>query len=212
MVYLQNVCGCHNINFVSPSHFVPQMVRAVLEAVPLGLKIPLVYNTGGYDSVDTLKLLDGIIDIYLPDIRYADNLVAQKYSRAPHYVEYSRAAIKEMFGQVGNLIMDNMGVARRGVIVRHLILPGGLAGTDSSLTWLADEISRDVHISLMAQYYPAHHASNFPTLSRRVTEEEYKSALAVLEKTGLENGWVQSLDSPDSYQPDFKRQGHPFTV
>jgi putative pyruvate formate lyase activating enzyme len=210
MLYLQDVYGCHNINFVSPSHFVPQMVRAILEAVSLGLKVPLVYNTGGYDSVETLSLLGGIIDIYLPDIRYADNLAARKYSRAPHYVEYSRAAIKEMFKQVGNLVTDEKGVAERGLIVRHLILPGNLAGSTSSLNWLANEISRDVHISLMAQYYPAHRARHFPALSRRITKDEYETVLEVLDRTGLENGWIQSLDSPDSYRPDFKRDGHPF--
>lgn len=210
MLYLQAVSGCHNINFVSPSHFVPQMVRAVLEAVPLGLKIPLVYNTGGYDSMEALRLLDGIIDIYLPDIRYADNRVAQKYSRAPHYVEFSRTAIKEMFRQVGNLILDAKGIARRGLIVRHLILPEDLAGSGSSLNWLAEEVSRDIHISLMAQYYPAHRANRFPALSRRITRAEYENVLAVLEKTGLENGWIQSLESPDTYRPDFEREGHPF--
>ncbi|HEX9897307.1 MAG TPA: radical SAM protein [Dehalococcoidales bacterium] len=210
LLYLQDVLGCHNINFVSPSHFVPQMVRAVLEAVPLGLRLPLVYNTSGYDSVSTLKLLDGVIDIYLPDIRYADNKVAKKYSLAPDYVEHARAAIKEMYRQVGNLIVDGEGVAQRGLIIRHLILPAGLAGSEESLTWLAREVSPDVHLSIMAQYYPAHHASRFPVLARRITRAEYDCMVALLGRLGMENGWIQALDSADNYQPDFRREGHPF--
>jgi len=210
LLYLQDVLGCHNINFVSPSHFVPQMVRAVLEAVPLGLKLPLVYNTGGYDSVDTLKLLDGIIDIYLPDIRYADSKVAKKYSHAPDYVEHARAAIKEMYRQVGSLVVDDKGVAQRGMIIRHLILPEGLAGSEESLTWLKQELSPDVYLSIMAQYYPAHRASLFPAIARRITKPEYNKVIALLERLGMENGWIQALDSPDNYQPDFRREGHPF--
>jgi putative pyruvate formate lyase activating enzyme len=210
LLYLQDVLGCHNINFVSPSHFVPQMVRAVLEAVPLGLKLPLVYNTGGYDSIDTLKLLDGVIDIYLPDIRYADNKVAKKYSHAPGYVEHARVAIKEMYRQVGSLIVDDKGVAQRGMIIRHLILPEGLAGSEESLTWLEQELSPDVYLSIMAQYYPAHRASLFPAIARRITKAEYNKVVALLEELGMENGWIQALDSPDNYQPDFRREGHPF--
>ncbi len=210
VLYLQNDLGCHNINFVSPSHFVPQMVRAVFEAVPLGLRLPLVYNTSGYDSVDTLKLLNGVIDIYLPDIRYADNKVAKKYSRAPDYVEHARAAIQEMYRQVGNLVVDGEGIAQRGVIIRHLILPEGLAGSEESLTWLAREVSPDVHLSIMAQYYPAHRANRFPALARRITEAEYSSVVALLDRLGMENGWIQALDSPDNYQPDFEREKHPF--
>jgi putative pyruvate formate lyase activating enzyme len=210
MLYLQDQLKCHNINFVSPTHFIPQIVRAVLEAIPQGLKIPLVYNTGGYDSPQTIKLLDGIIDIFLPDIRYADNAVARRYSRAPGYVGNARASIKEMFRQVGNLVLDDKGIAVRGLIARHLILPGGLAGSESSLSWLAEEISRDVFLSIMAQYYPAYHADRYLPLSRRITKKEYERVLTVLDETGLENGWIQSLDSSDNYKPDFSRQGHPF--
>jgi putative pyruvate formate lyase activating enzyme len=210
LLYLQGKLGCHNINFVSPSHFVPQMVRAVLEAVPLGLRLPLVYNTSGYDSEETLKLLDGVIDIYLPDIRYSDNNVAKKYSSAPGYVEHARTAIKEMYRQVGGLVVDKEGVAQRGLIVRHLILPEGLAGSEESLTWLTREVSPDIHLSIMAQYYPAHHANRFPALARRITEAEYDSVVALLDRLGMENGWIQGLDSPDNYQPDFERGGHPF--
>jgi putative pyruvate formate lyase activating enzyme len=210
LLYLQDVLGCHNINFVSPSHFVPQMVRAVLEAIPLGLHLPLVYNTSGYDSLETVKMLDGIVDVYLPDIRYADNKAARKYSHAPDYVEHARAAIKEMWRQVGGLVIDEEGVAQRGLLIRHLILPEGLAGSKESLTWLAQEISPDVYLSVMAQYYPAHRASRFPALARRITRAEYDYVVALLGRLGMGNGWVQELDSPDNYQPDFQREGHPF--
>ena len=202
--------GCHNINLVSPSHFVPQIVMALSAAVPLGLHLPLVYNTSGYDSLEVIKVLDGIVDIYLPDIRYASNDVAKKYSRAPDYVEHTRAAIKEMHRQVGLLKVDENGIARRGMIVRHLILPGGLAGSAESLTWLAKSISPDVYMSVMAQYYPAHRAARFPELARRITLAEYQQVTALMDRLGMENGWVQELDSPDAYRPDFGGEGHPF--
>ncbi len=210
ILYLQNQLGCHNINFVSPSHFVPQILKTLLIAVPMGLKIPLVYNTSSYDSLDTIKLLDGIFNIYLPDLRYASNKVAKLYSQAPDYVENSRAVIKEMYRQVGNLQTDENGVAIRGLIVRHLILPEKLAGSVESLTWLAKEVSPLVSVSLMAQYYPAHHAGRFPSLSRRITTEEYSEVVALLERLGMENGWIQEMSAPDTYQPDFERERHPF--
>ncbi len=210
LIYLQDGLGCHNINFVSPSHFVPQIVRAVLEAVPMGLNIPLVYNTSGYDSLDTLKMLDGIIDIYLPDIRYASDKIAKRLSGASDYVEHARAGIREMYRQVGNLVLDEKGIAVRGLIVRHLILPEKLAGSDGSLNWLAKEISPKVSVSIMAQYYTSHHANRLPALSRRITEAEYDEVLALLEQLGMENGWVQEMSAPENYQPDFEREGHPF--
>lgn len=210
MLYLQNNLGCHNINFVSPSHFVPQILKTLIVAIPMGLKIPLVYNTSGYDSLETIKALEGVFDIYLPDLRYASNKIAKRFSSASDYVEHARNAIKEMYRQVGNLITDENGVALRGLIVRHLILPGRLAGSEESLTWLAREVSSEVSISLMAQYYPAYHAMNFPSLSRRITEQEYYEVLSLLEKLGIENGWIQEMSAPDSYRPDFERDSHPF--
>jgi putative pyruvate formate lyase activating enzyme len=210
LIYLQNQVGCHNINFVSPSHFVPHILRTLLEVVPMGLNIPLVYNTSGYDSLETIKLLDGIFDIYLPDLRYASNKAAKLYSQADNYVENARTVIKEMYQQVGNLITDENGIAQRGLIVRHLILPERLAGSEESLTWLAKEVSPEVSISLMAQYYPAHHARQFPALSRRITEQEYSEVVFLLEKLGMENGWIQEMSAPDNYQPDFERDSHPF--
>jgi putative pyruvate formate lyase activating enzyme len=210
MLYLQDELGCHNINFVSPSHFVPQLVRAVLEAAPLGLHIPLVYNSSGYDSVETLKELDGIISVYLPDLRYASDKWARKFSRARDYVGHARAAIKEMYRQVGELVMDESGVAQRGLIVRHLILPHGLAGSEESLQWLAHEVSPGVSVSIMAQYYPSHRAERIPMLSREISESEYEVVLKLLDEVRLENGWVQEMGVAENYLPDFDREGHPF--
>jgi putative pyruvate formate lyase activating enzyme len=176
----------------------------------MGLKIPLVYNTSGYDSLETIKTLDGIIDIYLPDLRYGSDKIAKFYSQVPNYVEHARSVIKEMYRQAGNLLLDENAIAQRGLIVRHLILPGGLAGSEESLTWLAKEVSPELNVSLMAQYYPAHHAAHFPALSRGITEAEYSEVVALLEKLGLENGWIQEMSAPDIYQPDFERESHPF--
>ena len=209
MLRLQNM-GCHNINFVSPSHFVPQIVRAVLEAVPIGFNLPLVYNTGGYDSVKTLKELDGIIDIYLPDLRYSSDKWSQQFSQAPDYVSHARAAIREMYRQVGNLVIDENGIAQRGLIVRHLILPDKLAGSRESLTWLAQELSPDVTVSIMSQYYPTHHAPRIPQLARKITLAEYDEVVDLLDELGMENGWLQEMDSSENYRPDFERDGHPF--
>jgi putative pyruvate formate lyase activating enzyme len=212
MLYLQDELGCHNINFVSPSHFVPQLVRAVLEAVPLGLRVPLVYNSSGYDSVASLKELDGIISVYLPDLRYASDKWAKRFSRARDYVAHARAAIKEMYRQVRELVMDESGVAQRGLIVRHLILPNGIAGSEESLTWLAREVSPAVTVSIMAQYYPSHKAQGIHLLSRTISEAEYEEVLRLLDEVGLENGWVQEIGAAENYLPDFDREGHPFSV
>ncbi len=209
MLYLQEL-GCHNINFVSPSHFVPQMVRAILEAVPMGLKIPLVYNTNGYDSVTTLKELDGIISLYLPDLRYASDEWADKFSHTADYVAHSRRAIKEMYRQVGNLVEDESGIAQRGLIVRHLILPNGLAGSEESLTWLARELSPQVTVSIMSQYLPTYSALGIPELSRTITVAEHKAVVRLLDRLGMENGWIQEMGSAENYVPDFEREGHPF--
>ena len=211
LIYLQEELGCHNINFVSPSHFVPQLVRTVLEAVPLGLHLPLVYNTSSYDSLTSLKELDGIIDIYLADLRYASDKWARKYSRAVDYTGHARTAIREMYRQVGELVVDEDGLARKGLIVRHLVLPNGLAGSEDSLTWLVDEVSPMVTVSIMSQYYPAHRALRIPALSRRITAAEYSEVIGLVERLGLENGWVQEMGSSDSYLPDFARDGHPFS-
>jgi len=210
MLYLQDELGCHNINFVSPSHFVPQLVRAVLEAVPLGLRLPLVYNTSSYDSVATLRELDGIISIYLADLRYASNKWGRRFSKAPDYVERARAAIREMYRQVGNLVVDEENIARKGLIVRHLILPNGIAGSRDSLGWLVGEVSPQVAVSLMSQYFPAHLAPRLPLLSRTITSEEYNEVVGLVEELGIENGWMQAMDASKSYLPDFSGEGAPF--
>lgn len=210
MLYLQNSLGCHNINLVSPSHFVPQIVRAVFEAVPKGLHLPLVYNTGGYDSLDTVKALDGIVDIYLPDLRYASNQWGKELSGVPDYVENARAAIKEMYRQVGDLKVDAEGVAVKGVIVRLLILPNRMSGTAESLRWLAQEVSPTVTVSVMSQYYPAHKAPRIPRLARQISSIEYTEVTGQLDRLGMEHGWLQGYESAANYLPDFNREGHPF--
>jgi putative pyruvate formate lyase activating enzyme len=204
--------GCHNINLVSPTHFVPQIVHALLEAVPLGLKLPLVYNTSSYDSLDTLRELDGVVDIYLADLRYASNKWARRFSQAPDYVERSRAAIKEMHRQVGELETDEQGVARRGLIVRHLVLPNGIAGSKESLEWLARETSPRVALSLMSQYFPAHRARRHPRLARPITLEEYEEVSQLVDELGIENGWRQGMGSSRHYLPDFDDETGPGPV
>ncbi len=182
---------CHNINLVTPTHFVPQILKSLKLAIKIGLHIPIVYNTSGYDSVNTLKLLDGIVDIYLPDARYADNEIARKYSSAPDYFEIMKKALKEMHRQVGDLSLNRMGVAHSGLIVRYLVLPEGLSDTRKIMRFIAREISPHTYISLMAQYFPAYQAEQFPLLSRRINREEYREALRAFEEEGLGNGWFQ---------------------
>jgi putative pyruvate formate lyase activating enzyme len=210
MLYLQNELHCHNINLVTPSHFVPQIVKAVLEATGGGLKLPLVYNTSSYDSLKTLKELDGIISIYLADIRYASNELGRKYSRARNYVDEARAAIIEMQRQVGDLITGEDGVARKGLIVRHLILPNGIAGSGESLRWLVEQLSPKVTVSVMSQYYPAHRAYKYKALNRTISLEECQEVARLVEELGIENGWMQGMDSSRNYRPDFAREAGPF--
>lgn len=193
MIWLQEQ-GCHNLNLVTPTHFMPQILKAFGIARERGFNLPIVYNTSGYESLEALRLLDGIVAIYLPDMRYSDDAVARTYSVAPHYPEINRAAIKEMYRQVGNLVLDEDGIATRGLIIRHLILPGGLSGTEGVMKFLAEEISKDVYISLMSQYFPAFKAHEFKELSRRITADEYEEAYQTMRKYGLENGWIQHID------------------
>ncbi len=177
--------GCHNINLVSPSHVVAQIIAAVHLAAKGGLRLPLVYNTGGYDSKDALTLLDGTIDIYMPDMKYGDAGLALRYSKVPNYVEVNRAAVKEMHRQVGDLVLDENGIAQRGLLVRHLVLPENLAGTLKVLAFLAQELSPNTYLNLMAQYYPCYRADVYPPLDRPITREEYRSALGLAKKFGL---------------------------
>ncbi|MGE5172883.1 MAG: radical SAM protein [Betaproteobacteria bacterium] len=185
--------GCHNLNLVTPTHVMPQVLKALGIAKERGFHLPIVYNTSGYESLEALRLLDGIVDIYLPDMRYSDDAIARRYSVAPHYPEINRAAVKEMFRQVGNLALDENGIAKRGLIIRHLVLPNGLSGTEGVMKFLAEEISRNVYVSLMSQYFPAYKALEMKELSRRITTEEYEEARKIMEKYGLENGWMQEF-------------------
>ncbi len=184
MLELQEA-GCHNINFVSPSHVVAPILAATLIAAQTGLHVPLVYNTGGYDSPEALALLDGVIDIYMPDMKYADMAVARKYSKIREYPKISCAAVKEMYRQVGDLQIDETGLAQRGLLVRHLLLPTNLAGTRDVLGFLAQEISPNTYLNLMDQYRPCYRASEYPELNRRITRDEFESAVAWAGEFGL---------------------------
>ncbi len=177
--------GCHNINLVSPSHVVAPILAAVLIAAQAGLRLPLVYNTGGYDSLEALALLDGVVDIYMPDMKYSDAMVAQRYSKVRDYPAVNRAAVKEMHRQVGDLVVDAEGIARRGLLVRHLVLPGGLAGTGEVVRFLAEEISPNTYLNLMAQYHPCHRVGLYPELNRPITRAEYQEAVRLALAAGL---------------------------
>jgi putative pyruvate formate lyase activating enzyme len=184
MLHLQEQ-GCHNINFVSPSHGVPQILAALPLAIEGGLKVPLVYNTGGYDSPETLRLLEGIFDLYMPDLKFMDGEVSQHYCRAKDYPERARAAIREMHRQVGDLVLDARSIAERGMLVRHLVLPGGLAGTREAMRFLAREVSPDTYVNVMAQYHPCGEAMEHPPLNRRITGKEYEEALNIAREEGI---------------------------
>ena len=184
MLELQNL-GCHNINFVSPSHVVPQILAAVLIAAQAGLRLPLVYNTGGYDSPSSLKLLDGVVDIYMPDMKYASTKIARHYSKVRNYPKINQVAVCEMHRQVGDLHINESGLATRGLLVRHLVLPHNLAGTDKIVHFLAEEISLNTYLNLMDQYRPAYKANNYPKLKRRITSQEFKTAMKWAHEAGL---------------------------
>lgn len=177
--------GCHNINLVSPSHVVAQILAAVFLAARQGLRLPLVYNTGGYDSLAALRLLDGVVDIYMPDMKYADARVALRLSKAKDYPEVNRRAVKEMHRQVGDLQLNEYGLAQRGLLVRHLVLPNGLAGTEAIVRFLAEEISPNTYLNIMAQYRPCYHAYSFPEIARPITHQEYEAALRLARQAGL---------------------------
>jgi putative pyruvate formate lyase activating enzyme len=211
MLELQDL-GCHSIGFVSPSHIVPQIVEAVAVAGRDGLRLPLVYNTNAYDSVEVLRLLDGIVDIYLPDLKYADDDLAYEYSSIRDYPRIAREAIVEMHRQVGGaLALGPDGTVRRGLIIRHLVLPNDIAGSKACLRWVRDTLGPDVTISLMAQYFPAHRAASMPLLSRTVRQGEYERILEYLDDLGMGNGWAQEFEAHEYYRPEFERRDAPFT-
>jgi len=184
MLRLQEA-GCHNINLVTPTHVVPQILEALCLAVERGLRLPLVYNTGGYDRVETLRLLDGVVDIYMPDFKFWDPQVADRLANAPDYPEVARAALREMHRQVGDLEINGDGIARRGLLVRHLVMPNNLAGTRQVMRFLAREVSSNTFVNIMAQYRPEGRAERYPEIARRITPDEYQQALAVARQEGI---------------------------
>jgi putative pyruvate formate lyase activating enzyme len=192
--------GAHNINFVTPTHFMPHILAALPHAIEQGLQLPLVYNTSGYERVEALRLLEGVVDIWLPDAKYCDDTIARQLSGFRSYVKHNRAALEEIHRQVGpDLVLDDEDIARRGMIVRHLVLPGGLAGTADVLYWIANQISRNIHVSLMDQYFPAHHAVSNPILGHKLAAHEYETALNALDAAGLEHGWCQNTTRDQDY-------------
>jgi putative pyruvate formate lyase activating enzyme len=208
--------GCHNINFVSPTHFAPQMARAILIAAGQGLRLPIVYNTNAYDSIEVLRLLDKIVDVYLPDLKYADSADGYTYSKVKDYTEHARRAVAEMFRQMGDELIfdDTEGLLKRGLVIRLLVLPNDLGGIRESLEWIKDALSPRVAVSLMAQYYATNRAATderYTLLSRRITETEWMRAVSALESLGMEEGWMQEYDGASHYyRPDFNDTATPF--
>ena len=207
--------GCHNVNFVSPTQFAPQVARAILIAAGRGLHLPIVYNTNAYDSVEVLRLLEGVVDVYLPDLKYADSAEGYTFSKVPHYAERARAALKEMYRQTGDeLVFAGDGTLRRGLVVRLLVLPNDVAGIRESLEWIRDELSPRVALSLMAQYYATNKAATderYTLLGRRISEGEWWRAVSLLERLGMEEGWMQEYDGASHYyRPDFTDPETPF--
>jgi putative pyruvate formate lyase activating enzyme len=209
MVRLQEE-GAHFIGWVSPSHVVPGLLKSLSIAREMGLKIPLIYNTNAYDSLATLKLLDGVIDIYLPDLKYSDSFKAKEISHIHEYPEFSRQAVLEMYRQVGPLILREDGLAKNGLLVRHLILPENLAGTWETLCFIALELSTSVSLSLMSQYRPVHKVT--PDLNREITKEEYENALDMAQDLGFENLYLQFIESTVHNLPDFDNAESPFPL
>lgn len=207
--------GCHNIGFVSPTHFAPQMARAILIAANKGLRRPIVYNTNAYDSVEVLRLLDGIVDIYLPDLKYADADSGFQYSKIRDYPKFARAAIKEMHRQMGDkLSFDDNGLLQSGLLIRLLVLPNDMAGIEENLLWIRNELSPTTAVSLMAQYYATNKAATderYILLSRRISEGEWFKAVSLLEDLGIEEGFMQEYESASHYyRPDFNDAEKPF--
>ena len=206
--------GCHNINWVSPTHFAPQLAKSLLLAAERGLRLPVVYNTNAYDAVDVLRLLDGVVDVYLPDLKYSDDGMGREYSKVSEYARHSRAALKEMFRQTGDeLVYDDSGLLKRGLVIRLLVLPNDIAGIHDSLRWIRDELSPKVAVSLMAQYFPTNKVTleRYTLISRKIRYGEWMEAIDHLETMGMEEGWLQDYESAaEYYRPDFGDARTPF--
>ncbi len=192
MLQLQNK-GAHNINLVTPTHVYPMVAETIFIAKEKGLKIPVLSNCGGYESKEVLELMENFIDIYMPDMKYSSDVAAKKYSKIDNYVKNNRTAIKEMYRQKGILSFDGNGLAKKGLLIRHLVLPDDIAGSKKTFEFVATEISPDTYMSVMAQYHTANLSSQFEELNRKVTQEEYNKVLENFEKAGLYNGWLQEL-------------------
>ncbi len=199
--------GCENVELVTPTHVVPQILTALARARPRGLNLPVVFNTGGYESIEVLRELEGVVDVYLPDLKYADAETARALSDAADYWDVARAAVTEMVRQAGPLRLDDQGVARSGVLVRHLVLPNDLAASRDVLTFLA-ELSPRPALSLMAQFYPPD-GCDHPLLQRGISRREYEKVAALVDTLGFDTGWVQDRSSESTYRPNF-RAAHPF--
>jgi len=200
--------GAHNINLVSPTIFIPKIKEAIIIARNNGLSIPIVYNSNAYENVESLKTLDGLIDIYLPDLKYCSDETAIKYSKAPHYFEFATKAILEMYRQVGYPVFDNDGIMKKGIIIRHLILPGKLDDTKKILKWISDNLPKEIYVSLMGQYTPFYNANKYQELNRRISNKEYEEVIEYFFEIGLENGFVQDDESAsESFIPDFDLEG-----
>ncbi len=184
MIQLQSL-GCHNINFVTPTHYTPQIVSALPKAIEMGLRVKLVYNCGGYESVETLKLLDGIIDIYMPDTKFSNSETASKYTKAKDYTKILKAALKEMYRQVGNLVTNSLGIAERGMLIRHLVMPEDLAGTEDMMKFIANELSANSFVNIMAQYRPCHCSYRYNKLNKRISHTEFLNALKMAKDAGI---------------------------
>jgi len=195
--------SCHNIGLVSPTHFAVPILKSIKLASDKGLNLPIIYNSNGYDSVEMLKLYKGVIDIYLPDLKYGNNDNGRRYSKAPDYFDKAKLAITEMYDQVGAELVYENDVVARGLIIRHLVLPNDLSEKEEVLRFISKELDPKIHISVMAQYYPTNRASRNILLNRKIAQSEYARVIDLLDKYGLENGWVQELESNDFYRPNF---------
>ncbi len=210
MLELQNR-GVHSIGCVSPSHVVPQIVLALVEAARRGLRLPLIYNTSAYDSVEVLRLLDGVVDIYLPDLKYSEEDYGYRYSKVRNYPAVARAAIIEMHRQVGNsTVLGEDGLMKRGLIIRHLVLPNDVAGSADSFRWIHDTLGGGTTLSVMSQYFPVHQAVTAPLLDRKIRESEYERVLSLLDTLDMEQGWMQDYEASEYYRPEFDDRTAPF--
>lgn len=204
--------GVHSIGLVSATSHLPTVVPALVLAKTRGLRIPVVYNSSGYETVQALRLLDGLVDIYLPDMKYASDEMARVYSGVTDYVSLNRSAVREMYRQVGELVLDSQGIALRGMLIRHLVLPEGISDTVDVLEWISRNISKSVHVSIMSQYKPAYHACTelFPELNKKITPQDYEFYVSVAQEFGLKNLFTQEMESTEVYNPDFAST-RPFT-